>query len=281
MDVLHELHALTNRNKIILNNTYHHAVKNEVNLHWYKYSNDQLYNLGDYLSTVVYEYMLDKLGLDPHQKVPKTRHLLAIGSVLTQGYQNATVWGSGMIASDSPKHRISLRIKNLDIRAVRGPLTREVLQKYGHSCPPIYGDPAVLMPLIYANRCDKRYDVTLVDHHSAPFANDMTENVHRLNIMTKDYPSFIDEIIASKLVISSSLHGIILAEAYGVPAIWLGTPSLNPFKYQDWYLSTGRKNVSPVCSIADAIKATPPELPEISEMQSQLFQCFPLDLWNN
>ena len=44
---------------------------------------------------------------------------------------------------------------------------------------------------------------------------------HYIDVKTSDYRKFITEICQSKLIISSSLHGIILAESYGIPAIFL------------------------------------------------------------
>ena len=129
MDYSRNLHALFRRNRMILNNPYHPAVPHEINLHWFMFPAGCSQNLGDYLSTVVYRYMLKRNGLAPHQKVRRTRHLLGIGSILSQGFQNATVWGSGLVQKDSAKYRLSLRFKRLDIRAVRGPLTRSVLLK--------------------------------------------------------------------------------------------------------------------------------------------------------
>lgn len=45
-------------------------------------------------------------------------------------------------------------------------------------------------------------------------------------------------------VYSSSLHGIILAEAYGVPAVMFRSYDKSvDFKYLDYYASTGRYDV--------------------------------------
>ena len=40
-----------------------------------------------------------------------------------------------------------------------------------------------------------------------------------LQVLTTDYRLFLNELVRGERVISSSLHGIILAESYGVPAV--------------------------------------------------------------
>jgi len=53
--------------------------------------------------------------------------------------------------------------------------------------------------------------------------------------------TLLDRIAHSELVVSTSLHGIICAEALGVPArfLWLNSGE-NIFKYQDYYSGTNR-----------------------------------------
>ena len=121
--------------------------------------------------------------------------------------------------------------------------------------------------------------MTLIEHHSQRHSDEQTANLHKLSILTTDYQAFIDELAASSLVISSSLHGIILAESYGIPAIWLSAPSVDGFKFQDWYHSTGRTNIRPCSSLEEALQSTPPPLPALTDMQKQLIECFPTDLW--
>lgn len=108
-----------------------------------------------------------------------------------------------------------------DFRAVRGPLTRELVQEYGHKCPEVYGDPAILMPLIYQPKVEKKHDLLVIPQFvtESEFRKNHP-NLYMVSMNTNDYKSVIDAIVSSKMVITSSLHGIILAEAYGVPAVF-------------------------------------------------------------
>ena len=90
----------------------------------------------------------------------------------------------------------------------------------------------------------------------------------------------IDEITESNLVISSSLHGIIIAEAYGVPAIWLHNNecSQDAFKFLDYYYSMGRKPIK-ASSIEEALLMKNDYVPDFSDLQHNLIESFPYDLW--
>ena len=51
------------------------------------------------------------------------------------------------------------------------------------------------------------------------------------------------------------------------------------FKYDDYYHSTGRYNY-PVCStIEEALQMPVPEVPDLSQLQQNLLESFPTDLW--
>ena len=87
---------------------------------------------------------------------------------------------------------------------------------------------------------------------------------------------------SANLVVSSSLHGIILAEAYGIPAILLRNPiDKSMFKYYDYYGSTRRNSFPIVDTLEEALNVTPsiPENGIISELQEGLIKSFPNDLW--
>lgn len=60
----------------------------------------------------------------------------------------------------------------------------------------------------------------------------------------KDWHDFIDQICSCEIILSSSLHGIIIADAYQIPNIWITlTHQEHPddnFKFKDYFLSVGK-----------------------------------------
>lgn len=264
------LFAVFARDRIILIDKTTNTVPDDVNLHWWQIRGEKQ-NVGDMLSVVVFNHMRSRFGLQ--EKTGKKAHLYAIGSIIDGGYQNAVVWGSGLLRGKERywwKH-----LRKLDIRCVRGPRTRKALLENGYACPEIYGDPAILMPLIYpAQSSEKSYPHLVIPHYSCT-----TEAQYTLSPMTTDWHHFIDEILRAEVVISSSLHGIILAEAYGVPAILLNDHNMNLFKYEDYYYSTGRYEFPIAKSVEEAVTMAPAPLPDLKPLQTALLHSFPKDLW--
>ena len=253
-------------NKIILFSTQK-ALPNRVNINYWNGAK----NLGDAISPVIVNFAAKYHGIDVNKPVSKTKHLYAVGSVITAGCQDCTVWGSGLL---NAKILSRLHNRTLDIRSVRGPITKMVLNEYGYQVPAVYGDPAILMPLIYNPEVEKQYEVSVITHMN----EELFPEHHQISITTDDYEAFVREIKASKLIISSSLHGIIFAESYGVPAILL-RPNMDLLKYYDYYYGTGRLTF-PICQdLADAKNLTPPPIPDFSAMREGLLTAFPTDLW--
>lgn len=251
--------------------------KKQINLEWWDFKE----NLGDYLAVVIYKWILEKFSLEEHKKTFKTIHLMTVGSIIGMKAFDSTIWGSGIHCLNSAKSIVSSRLYvKYDIRAVRGPITRFLLMSAGYSCPENYGDPGSLMPLIYKPKdTSKNYKISVIYHLSQ--ANEKKrEGLNYINIQTKDYKKFINEIVKSELIISSSLHGIILAESYGVPAIFLNEKMDNEIiKFFDWYYSTGRYNVKIAKSMDEALNMKPMELPNLDNMRNRLIESFPKDLW--
>lgn len=253
-----------------------YALDGKVKLYYFKLSKDSE-NLGDYLSKVVVSHFMPETK---NNKKGKKRTLYAIGSILGFRCQDAVVWGSGIL-SNHPSYKKYISASKLDIRAVRGPKTRQILLGYGKNCPEIYGDPAILMPLIYKPKdTRKKHKYSLVLHYEHnKFSIPQNEDIEILDIKTTDYQQFIDKIVQSEVVISSSLHGVILAETYGVPAILLLKKEAIFFKFEDWYNSTGRYNILVARTVEEALTMSPMDLPDLSKMQQQLIESFPTDLW--
>lgn len=274
-EVIRIMKSIFFRNKIILTDFKNRSKKNIVNLHWWKLSG-KFQNVGDWLSLIVVDFIKELKNIDVSCCGTKTVHLFAIGSIIDGGYQDATIWGSGIRVEHK---KLWWRIfRKLDIRCVRGPETRRILLENGYDCPEIYGDPAVLMPMIYQpSETEKIYEYRVVPHMSY----DVTEYPNVLSPYVNDWKEFIDEIVKSNLIISSSLHGIILAEAYGIPAILLNDKNMDLFKYRDYYYSTGRKNLHVAKSVEEALKMTPMPIPDLTKMKSDLINVFPVDIYYN
>lgn len=265
------------RNRFILFNISNKAKKNKVNIDYW----DEAKNLGDALSPIIVNYMLELKGISTEKTVSGCKHLYAVGSVLTAGIQDATVWGSGIL---NAKLTYRLKGRKLDIRAVRGPITRAILLDYGFLVPTIYGDPAILMPEVYyPQNVNKNGRSCLVVHKDYDLStNDITQinknKIDKLDIRTDDYKSFIDQLISYDKVISSSLHGIIIAESYGVKAILL-KPQIDIVKYYDYYYSTDRLTFPIAETIEEAIKMRPIDLPDFTKMKNELKESFPYDIY--
>ena len=255
------------------------AVKNkQVNLEWW----NKKKNLGDVLSLVVYKGMLDAKGIKMNQKTKKTVHLFGVGSVIGMGNFDAVIWGSGIHTFNTVKDIVGQRkYRKYDIRAVRGPITASLLTACGYNCPKVYGDPAILMTDIYpVKQLEKKYKTSVILHIEHQNV-ERPDDVHYINMNTDDYKKVIDEIMMSEKVISSSLHGIILSETYGVPTVFMLEGMENELlKFYDWYYSTGRKNVVIADTIQQAIEMDGMELPDLTEMKKALKEAFPYDLWN-
>lgn len=241
-------------------------------------------NLGDQLAPIIYKWMLNRNGLDatttPKEETLQTyKYLATIGSIIGLKKGSEIIWGSGILSDNLLISGVLPNINGypLDIRAVRGPLTAGILRRLGFSVPECYGDPGVLLPYIYQpQNIEKKYDISLICHHEHQLG---TNDFHKIYIDTNDYKFFIDEIVASKMVISSSLHGIILSETYGIPTIWLNHVPDQSLKYLDWYYSTNRTNIRSISSLDEVKTVKPMKLPNLIDMQMRLFASFPYDIY--
>lgn len=273
----HKLCYLFVRNKKMLDGK---SIANKlVNLEWVDNN-----NLGDSLGPIIYEWMLKRKGLTLSSPAKKTTHLFTCGSLIGVGYFDVTVWGSGIHLVANIANLIKLKpIRKYDIRAVRGPVTRQILIDCGYKCPAIYGDPAIIMPLIYdEDISEKHYDISIILHYHANNEDFTCEKYNYIDIGTTDYKKVIREMKLSRKIISSSLHGIILAETYGIQAVFLNTGDYVDkalMKYYDWYYSTGRMCVKIAKSLEEAIEMEPMPLPDLTELREKLMTAFPYDLW--
>ncbi len=270
------LGLLVRKNRYILGDRDRPAQQGQVNVDWWLLSELGV-NLGDALSPVVVGEMLSRHGIAADEPVGRTAFLAAVGSVLGMGFNDSVVWGSGLLDVRAPK-LLRPRVKRLDIRAVRGPRTASELRARGYDCPNVFGDPAVLLPLFYQPQdAGVRRDVLYASH----IRDRALFPAEAFSLQTDDYRAYVDAVVASELVVTSSLHAIIIAECYGVPAVLVSSERLgfSSFKFEDWYLSTGRSSFPVAASVEEAATLDPPSLPEVGPLQEALIESFPYDMW--
>lgn len=253
----------------------------EEGLPLYYWQQKAFVNFGDYLSLKIVERIVNQ-PIQTYRRDIKNpcKKLLAVGSVLFFADEGDVIWGTGTNGkiTESKDYLFS----HLDVRAVRGPLTRDFLQKnFQIKVPEIYGDPALLIPYLFPEFKKSSlplYDYVVIPHYSEKHLFPRHFD-GRVIYPTDPWDVVIEKILNSQFVISSSLHGIIVAEAYGIPARWLRISEHEPLlKYQDYYLGTGRKNFKYATSVKEALKMGG-EAPFICDLQ-KLYKSFPFEFWS-
>lgn len=175
---------------------------------------------------------------------------LVIGSLIEDfSTPNSVIWGAGAImGGDYP-----LRHKPKLVKAVRGELSRNYLLTNGVECPQIYGDPALLIPMIYNKNVEPRYEIGMIPHVSE-LNNPVVAQLEKAGMKIirfddyDDWHTVIDQIRECRTIVSSSLHGLIISDAYSIPNVWIeisGNLLGGHFKFRDYFSGVGRTSVAP------------------------------------
>jgi len=263
----------------IVSSVYSNQLEGLPLRYWQKRNKE---NFGDYLSLKLVERLVGgKVAVANEQDSNGKPNLLAIGSILILARQGDVIWGTGMNGKRMDLQHY--KFNNLDVRAVRGPMTRDFLIKnFNIECPEIYGDPALLVPYFFPELKkseNPKYSYIVIPHYSEEhlFPKDLYPHVV---YPTEPWKDVIRKILNSSFVISSSLHGVIVAEAYGIPARYLRISENEPlYKYEDYYLGTNRSHFSYATSIEEALEMGG-EAPCECDIE-QLYYSFPFEYWPN
>lgn len=191
-------------------------------------------NFGDMLTP----YILDHFNISyEHISNPQGADLLCIGSIARRAENGTVVLGSGIMGIDNEELNPSA-----NWRFVRGRYTRDKLIECGGNCPKIYGDAALLLPLLCAES-KKEHKVGIVPHFvDYDLVKEKFPDYYIIDVISSNPLGVAKKITKCKSIISSSLHGIIAAQAYGIPAAWVNFSNNikgNGIKFYDHFSSVG------------------------------------------
>ena len=211
-------------------------------------------NFGDVLTP----FLLDHFNIKYKRALPEEADHICIGSTARLATPGMTVLGSGRIRKEEKAD------PKCNWRFVRGPLTRENVLAHGGSCPDIYGDPALLLPM-FCPESKKEYKIGFVPHYQDyERCKYLSSDYHLINVVNNNPLEVAREISKCEYILSSSLHGIIAAHAYGIPAAHIVFSKLHGdgTKFLDYYQSVGLEmetstRIKPKYSCPDTLNLQP------------------------
>ena len=205
-------------------------------------------NVGDSLNAVIMDWLEIKFKGYTNQRLAKDK-FVACGSLMTTVRKGDVVWGTGIMRPDGNYQKAN----GAKFLAVRGKNTRKLLMDKGvKNVPEVYGDPALLLPLIYDPNWDFGNGPVKVAYMPHYIEQDdfwkqhgkLKDGEKFIDAKTKNWKSVVRQIKQADKLVTSSLHGIIIADAYGVPVEWTGYSEGkivgDKWKFLDYFTITGR-----------------------------------------
>ena len=244
-------------------------------------------NFGDALTP----WVLARRGIVAIHTPVSDARAVGIGSLIDQlpGDFDGMVWGSGLLRDTET------RLPHARVLAVRGPLTRERL---GLGTDVALGDPGLLVGA-HLRRPAPRWRLGVVPHgfhHADSALERLGRQAGVRSIDVRSTPSVVmAQIARCEAVLTTSLHGLIVADALGISAAWTQRePRLwgGDFKFRDYeaVVSPGRSRerdidesmdldqVVRACGLPDGDALRP----SISELEATIAQLpvVPSCLWD-
>lgn len=272
----------------------------EIGLYFYNCN-----NAGDILNATLIN---DLFGIPVKEESFTTSDMIAIGSVLerivsgsTTGKHDKelqsqadkskkiTVWGTGLMHGYDDYSKMKF-IRPVKILAVRGELTRKACENItGKKIKCVTADPGILAPLLLDEMPEKKYTLGIIPHMRELEFDEykaINSSVHGSVIidLTKDPIQVLKQIASCETVLSTSLHGLIFADSFGIPSMWCELTDIilgKGYKYRDYYSCYGL--TAEPFDLRGGRFPTPDEIKssykvnydDVLKKQEQLIKCFP------
>jgi pyruvyltransferase len=199
-------------------------------------------NMGDILTPAILKAAGVKFSYGADREFLEA---IMIGSFAKFAVPNTHVFGTGIMSKPNKLNPLA------KWHWVRGPLTRDNVIRDGGSCPQLYGDSAMLLPLVLGDiqsDIKKCHRVGIMPHYvdfervNATYGG----NYRVINILNANPIEVVKSILECEKIISSSLHGLIVAHTYNIPAAWIkfsNKLSGDDSKFYDHYRACGTEPV--------------------------------------
>ncbi|HEY9644973.1 MAG TPA: polysaccharide pyruvyl transferase family protein, partial [Chroococcidiopsis sp.] len=229
-------------------------------------------NLGDALSPILLSALtgltIEHRAFDSHDI-----RMASVGSI-GHNLRNGSVhlWGTGFEPGWQRPAATTFWVHGL-----RGPVSAQTLRSVGIDAPAVYGDPVWFLPSIFSPPVEKKYELGVIVHlaelaekadgaavkpHFVRYnlPDELQSSIRLINTITpptlEGIESRVNEILSCKRIASTSLHGLVIAETYGIPCTYfrtLGqgaavaaiddeTEPLN-WRMRDFYAGIGNKTI--------------------------------------
>ncbi len=229
---------------------------------WSEPCKEAVYNFGDLITPL----LLNAYGLIEYAEADRSNgskvNLVIVGSVLNPfwNHHDFDILGAGLLREETktfPEERTL---------ALRGELTKKCL---GITKDIPLGDPALLVSKVLpmpADVASTEKPIGILPHwknYASPRL-DVYRNNPRYKIINPkcEAPFAVREICSCSAIIASSLHGLIVADSYGIPNIRLkfgdNQPDTNDFKFRDYYSALGCEERASLFISPEDIAATNP-----------------------
>ena len=270
----------------------------------YKVSYAQVNNAGDLLNIYI---MKNIFGIEIICSNPYFAQISGIGSHLSlfQKSNNAkakifqhifskkkvNIWGTGFLNYEKSTEPLFFK-QHIVFNAVRGNLTKKRVEKLvGKKLEIPVCDGGILTSLMFSKPLEKKHEVGIIPHYkeqnSSWFEKLKCLSNKSIIIDLKANPMDVYKTIGScEYVISSSLHGLIIADSFGIPNLHVKvTDNMlgDGFKFSDYYSGYNiqdtpfvlKKNTS-LPSINDIIDRYAITTTMVNNKQKQMLECFPI-----
>lgn len=238
------------------------------------------------VATAIHLIILGKCGLVCKQLSFTLKPIIiAVGSLLEHSTNRCVCWGTGMAQPTK-------KIQGGRFIMTRGKLSRQVLIEQGFIVESeICGDPALLMPRLFCPNVEPVSGRIGVIPHVSEFETvcekiSKNKNFYLIDFRTKDVSEAISKLLSCEYVYSSSLHGLILCHAYGIPCSWfqINVFKGGDFKFHDHFTAVGISPYKPL-TLQEVLEkkriAVSDEIVEqelIKRIQDVLLSCAPYSI---